>query len=123
MSPERLLHRCGGTGGVEGGPRDRRHGGFAAQDKEPAQVRGERVQASDLDVGIFGSHYGSPVRDRPEGSYIELEFDTALAAGIPRLVFLLDVEAENPGIPGKWLRTTPLDPARRRSSSGCKTLD
>lgn len=77
---------------------------FAAQDQEPAKVCEERVQASDLYVGIFGSRYGSPVRDRPEVSYTELEFDTATAAGIPRLVFLLDDEAENPGIPGKWLR-------------------
>ncbi len=77
---------------------------FAAQDQEPAQVCEERVQASDLYVGIFGSRYGSPVRDRPEVSYTELEFDTATAAGIPRLVFLLDDEAENPEIPGKWLR-------------------
>jgi hypothetical protein len=77
---------------------------FAAQDQEPAQVCEERVQASDLYVGIYGSRYGSPVRDRPEVSYTELEFDTATAAGIPRLVFLLDDEAENPGIPGKWLR-------------------
>jgi hypothetical protein len=77
---------------------------FAAQDQEPAKVCEERVQASDIYMGIFGSRYGSPVRDRPEVSYTELEFNTATAAGIPRLVFLLDDEAENPGIPGKWLR-------------------
>lgn len=72
----------------------------AAQDKEPARSAGLRVQASDLDVGLFGSRYGSPLRNRPEVSCIELGFDTATAAGMPRLVFLLDDAAENPGIPG-----------------------
>jgi hypothetical protein len=99
---------------------------FAAQDQEPAKVCEERVQASDLYVGIFGSRYGSPVRDRPEVSYTELEFDTATAAGIPRLVFLLDDEAENPGIRAKWLNN-PSHGGRQQSflrkvKDACLTL-
>jgi tetratricopeptide (TPR) repeat protein len=72
---------------------------FPAADKLPAEFCQERVRGCDVYVGIFGTRYGSPVRDRPEVSYTELEFETATEAGLPRLVFLLDTSAENPGIP------------------------
>jgi hypothetical protein len=78
---------------------------FAASDAAPAQVCQEKVRGCEVYLGIFGTHYGSPVRDRPEVSYTELEFETASDPAHPleRLVFLLDQEAENPGIPPKWL--------------------
>jgi hypothetical protein len=78
---------------------------FAASDAAPAQVCQAKVRGCELYLGIFGTRYGSPVRDRPELSYTELEFETASDPAHPleRLVFLLDQEAENPGIPAKWL--------------------
>jgi hypothetical protein len=72
---------------------------FAAVSQPAAQVCVERVRGCDVYVGVLGTRYGSPVRDRPELSYTELEFETATEAGLDRLVFLLDTEAADVGIP------------------------
>ena len=72
---------------------------FPATDHPAAQLCAERVRGCDVYVGVLGTRYGSPVRDKPEVSYTELEFDTATAAGLPRLVFLLDIAAADCGDP------------------------
>jgi tetratricopeptide (TPR) repeat protein len=73
--------------------------GFPAADQPAAQLCAERVQGCDVYIGVLGTRYGSPVRDRPDVSYTELEFDAATAAKLDRLVFLLDTEAADVGIP------------------------
>jgi tetratricopeptide (TPR) repeat protein len=100
---------------------------FPAADRPPAQVCVERVQRSDVYVGVLGTRYGSPVRGRPEVSYTELEFDTATEGGLDRLVFLLDTDAENVGIPPSKLIDREFgarqDTFRRRvQDSGLTTL-
>ncbi len=72
---------------------------FPAADQAPARLCADRVRGCDVYVGVLGTRYGSPVRDKPDVSYAELEFETATAAGLDRLVFLLDTDADDVGIP------------------------
>jgi hypothetical protein len=72
---------------------------FPAADQVAAELCAGRVRGCDVYVGVLGSRYGSPVRDKPEVSYTELEFDTATEAGLDRLVFMLDEGATDVGIP------------------------
>jgi hypothetical protein len=72
---------------------------FAAIDQAPAAVCEQRVRGCDVLVGIYGLRYGSPVRDQPEVSYTELEFITATEAAMPRLIFVINAESEELGLP------------------------
>ena len=72
---------------------------FPAADQIPAQLCRERVRSCDVYLGILGTRYGSPVRDEPEMSYTELEFNAATDAGMDRLMFLLDTDTVVSGIP------------------------
>lgn len=67
---------------------------FGPWDKPPSQLCREAVLAADVFVAVVGFCYGSPVTDRPDLSYPELEFETAEAAGLPRLVVLLGEQVE-----------------------------
>ncbi|MCA9474032.1 MAG: SUMF1/EgtB/PvdO family nonheme iron enzyme [Nitrospira sp.] len=71
---------------------------FTSHDKKSAAYCQEKVRECDLYIGVIGFRYGSPVRDRPEVSYTELEFEAASDDPAKlRLVFLLDENATVPG--------------------------
>ncbi len=69
---------------------------FAARDHKPADYCRARVRECEVYVAVVGLRYGS-VAPGATASYTELEFDEASAAGLPRLVFLLDDAAGLPG--------------------------
>jgi tetratricopeptide (TPR) repeat protein len=62
---------------------------FAAREGRPADYCRQRVRECEVYVAVVGFRYGSLVPDECV-SYTELEFAEATAAGLPRLVFLLD---------------------------------
>ncbi|MFN8082441.1 MAG: DUF4062 domain-containing protein [Kineosporiaceae bacterium] len=64
-------------------------GSWTASSDTPEQVCRAKLETCDLYVGVFGFQYGTPIRQDPERSYTELEFDTATGLDIPRLAFLI----------------------------------
>ena len=69
---------------------------FAARDTAPANYCAATVAKSDVYVGIIGLRYGTPVRDRPDISYTELEFEAATEHGLPRLIFVIREASQFP---------------------------
>jgi tetratricopeptide (TPR) repeat protein len=68
---------------------------FAARDGKPADYCRQRVSGCEIYVAVVGFRYGSTAPGEAV-SYTELEFEEAAAAGLPRLVFLLDAAAGMP---------------------------
>jgi tetratricopeptide (TPR) repeat protein len=94
---------------------------FPAADQAPADLCRERVRSCDVYLGILGTRYGSPVRDKPDVSYTELEFDTATDAGLDRLMFLLDTDAGDVGIP--LSRLIDRESGQRQDDFRCRVQD
>src|SRR5262249_56068756 len=88
-------------------------GYFAARDEQPAEYCRERVRQCDVYLAVVGFRYGSVVPGEAI-SYTELEFTEAGAAGLPRLVFLLDEAAAGPADGGRGR----ADRVRERRAQG-----
>ena len=69
---------------------------FTARPTRPAAVCEKEVRSADVLVLIVGFRYGSLVADRSNVSYTELEYRTAVEAGIPQLVFLIGDRGDLP---------------------------
>jgi WD40 repeat protein len=69
-------------------------GSWTAGPLPPLDVCQDRIRRCDVFVGLIGFRYGTPVSDDPARSYTEAEFDAAVEAEIPRLMFLVDEEPE-----------------------------
>lgn len=69
---------------------------FGAHDEKPASYCADAVGRCDVYVALIGHRYGSPVADRPDISYVQLEFEIATRRGIPRIVLMLDDDAPMP---------------------------
>jgi hypothetical protein len=70
---------------------------FTASDSEAADYCTRMIAIADIYVGIIGVRYGAKPRGRPDRSHTELEFETATALGLTRLVFLVHEDA--PSLP------------------------
>src|SRR5262249_59645232 len=82
------LGGVGGVGAGDGAGIIPAQLGFSPDDpRAPAQLCRETVAGCELYVGLIGFRYGSPVREDPGRSYVELEYDTATELGLPRLIF------------------------------------
>jgi tetratricopeptide (TPR) repeat protein len=87
---------------------------FTAREDQPAGYCQDQVRGCAIYVGLIGLRYGTPVRDQPEVSYTELEFQTAADEQMTRLVFVLDENAALPIPPARLLDDDPGLVARQR---------
>jgi hypothetical protein len=94
---------------------------FTARYQRPADYSRQAVAEADVYVGIVGFRYGSLVQgDAEQRSYTELEFEHAVARGMPCLVFLLDEDGVVP-LPARLIRD--LDGGRRQEDFRRRLLD
>jgi hypothetical protein len=89
---------------------------FPARDAGCVEHCTRTIRRSDVYAGIVGVRYGSPVPDRPERSYTELEFEIATDLRLPRLIFLIRDDA--PSLPAResWERRARQAAFRERLS-------
>jgi WD40 repeat protein len=70
---------------------------FRAQSKPAEEYDTQRVKDCDVYIGLYGNRYGSLTSEKI--SHTESEYNAALAAGLPRFIFLLDQDSADIGLP------------------------
>jgi hypothetical protein len=96
--------------------------GFGAQAAQAREVCAGEMEECDVLVGILGIRYGAHPDD-DQTSYTEMEYQTAVRKGLPRLMFLLDedvareLERDAPGAPQGDDRTDRQQQFRGRVSA------
>ncbi len=93
----------GGAGDLRGRSRDRGHDDFPAADQPAAGLCMDRVRGCEVYVGVLGTRYGSPVRDKPEVSAASMRRSACTSRSWPP-------------VNASWARTTPTPWPRATTS-------
>src|SRR3954454_11296816 len=85
---------------------------WTARPNTPRETCEDEVRGSDLFIGILGHCYGSNPPDDPR-SFTEIEYDTAVAEDLPRLMF---VATDDFPVPASLLKSQTADQAQRQEA-------
>ncbi|MFI0403988.1 MAG: formylglycine-generating enzyme family protein, partial [Cyanobium sp.] len=77
---------------------------YPAAALKPANLCADLMGRCELFVGLYGLRCGERVIDRPEISYSELDFNLATERGLPRLIFVVDPDSPELGLPAEALQ-------------------
>lgn len=88
---------------------------FAAATQSPAMSDIEELKRCGIYVGVLGFQFGTPMRENPEISYTQQEFQYAREKGYSLLLFLLQNDAE---IPASFVRD--LEHGQKQEAFRCE---
>ncbi len=90
---------------------------FVADDDEQFNIIKHVIDLCDYYILIIGERYGS-VNPRTDKSYTEMEFDYAVAKGIPVLVFVKDIDVGSLDTKEDLIKKGKLEEFKKRALTG-----